>query len=511
VNAVSDISARVALDWLRSRGCVYPRAHLRLDSRAVEPGDVFIAVPGVLASSADGRSFIETARARGAAAVIAEAQDYIPPEDPTCLLPVAGLRAQLGSLAASFYGAPSEGLLAIGVTGTNGKTSCSRWIAQLLSGAGRRCAVIGTVGCGFTDGALEPADLTTPDPVSLQYAVRRFADEGAQALAMEVSSIGLEQGRADGMDFDIALFTNLTRDHLDYHGTMAAYEAAKARLFDWPTLRHAVVNLDDAAGLRMVQRVAAHGDVAVIGTTLQGNQAAGLAHRLSAEHVHATPDGISMQLSDDTQTLDIELPLVGMFNAANVLGVAGVALACGIPLERACNLLALLTPPAGRMQRVATGAISEPLAVIDYAHTPDALVQALGALRTLAGARNGKLWVVFGAGGDRDPGKRAPMGEAAALGADCVVITSDNPRREDPAAIVAAVFAGVPPGQRNKTQCCVDRAAAIALAISQADAADVLLIAGKGHEEYQDAGGLKRAFSDVEHARAALAARRAHD
>jgi UDP-N-acetylmuramoyl-L-alanyl-D-glutamate--2,6-diaminopimelate ligase len=486
------------VELLRARGV----RHLQLDSRRVQPGDAFIAVPGI---KRDGRAFIDAAVAAGARAVLVEAEGWASREAGVPVLPVAALGRHLGSLAAAWYGQPSAALLSVGVTGTNGKTSCSQWIAQALTLAGRRCGVIGTVGSGFP-GELDSADLTTPDPVSLQRTVRALAERGAQALAMEVSSIGLDQGRAAGMKYDIAVFTNLTRDHLDYHGTMAAYGAAKARLFDWPSLTHAVLNLDDALGRQIAHALLARArGPKVIGYTLDDAQECGLALRLAAREVRATAQGLAFTIDGGAECAAVEVKLVGQFNVANLLAVTGALLGAGLTLAQAAALLPRLAPPPGRMQRLG-GAIerNEPLAVVDYAHTPDALAQVLAALRPVAQARGGSLWVVFGAGGDRDPGKRAPMGAAAAA-ADRIVVTSDNPRSEDPDAIVAMVAAGVPAGRDCER--IVDRAQAIAHAIERADARDVVLIAGKGHEDYQDVRGVKTHFSDVEHALSALARR----
>jgi UDP-N-acetylmuramoyl-L-alanyl-D-glutamate--2,6-diaminopimelate ligase len=495
------VSVAHALQWLAARGCVYPRAQLRGDSREVGHGDVFVAVPG---RARDGRDFIDAALARGAAAVLAEARGAGGRRESAPVLWLDGLSDALGDLAAGFYGRPSERLLAVAVTGTNGKTSCSHWVAQMLTAAGTRCAVIGTVGIGFPDERLAPNPLTTPDAISLQRQVRELADAGARALAMEASSIGLDQRRLDGMAFRVALFTNLTRDHLDYHGTLQRYEEAKARLFDWPTLTHAVINLDDDAGRRFAQRVGARPQVELVGYTIAGAARAGRGRHLQAHDVRATADGLRFVADDGAERHALELPLLGRFNAANVLGAIGAALACGLPFAQACALAPRLVPPPGRMQRL--GAAGEPLAVIDYAHTPDALASALAALRPVAQARGGALWVVFGAGGERDPGKRAPMGAAAAA-ADRIVITSDNPRNEDPAAIVAAIAAGVPPNSRVER--IADRASAIEFALAQAAASDVVLIAGKGHEDYQEVAGVKRPFADLECARAALARRKA--
>jgi UDP-N-acetylmuramoyl-L-alanyl-D-glutamate--2,6-diaminopimelate ligase len=402
----------------------------------------------------------------------------------------------------------------VGVTGTNGKTSTAFWVAQMLSGAGRRCAVLGTVGSGFPGAPLADSGLTTPDAIALQREVLRLGDAGARALAMEVSSIGLHQGRVNGIDFDVAVFTNLTRDHLDYHGSMQAYEAAKALLFDWPSLGAAVLNLDDPAGRRLLARLADRargGALQVTGFTVAGSGAeaavgeAGAATLLRARDVRAGTDGIEFTLQRGSGEHRIAVPLVGSFNVSNLLATIGAVVACGVDLAEACRLAPALQPPPGRMQRVRTRDGDEPLVVIDYAHTADAVEQALLALRPQASARGGRLWIVFGAGGDRDAGKRAPMGAAAGRHADRIVVTSDNPRSEDPAAIVAAVAAGA--ATRGDVERIVDRAEAIAYALARADDRDVVLIAGKGHEATQDVGGAKRPFSDVEQARAALRAR----
>jgi UDP-N-acetylmuramyl-tripeptide synthetase len=496
-------SVQDALAWLHGLPPASGRRgrDLRLDSRGVRAGDIFIAVPG---EQSDGRRFLADAVGRGAAAALVDAEGWDGADHAIPVQSVAGLRDSLGVLAAAYYERPSEQLLSVGVTGTNGKTSCSQWIAQLLTREGRRCAVVGTVGIGFP-GALHASELTTPDPVSLQRELRHLIDAGAQALAMEVSSIGLEQRRVDGMHFDVALFTNLTRDHLDVHGTMERYEAAKAMLFQWRGLRHAVVNLDDPAGCRIATHAAERG-VDVIGYSAQGDSTPRpLAPRLLARKIRATEDGLAFELRDGGQAHPVEVPLVGHFNVANLLGVVGVSLACGIRSDAAAAALPFMVPPPGRMQRVDVN--SQPLVVVDYAHTPDALTQALEALRPLVKARQGRLWVVFGAGGDRDPGKRAPMG-AAAVAADAVVITSDNPRTEDPQRIVDQVAAGARMARDLLAE--VDRARAIERAITAANPADVVLIAGKGHEDYQIVGTEKRPFSDVAQARRGLALRARH-
>jgi UDP-N-acetylmuramoyl-L-alanyl-D-glutamate--2,6-diaminopimelate ligase len=492
------------LAWLEA--VCQPRAHdLQSDSRAVAAGDVFVALPG---ARADGRAYIDAAVARGAAAVLVESEGWIARDVGVPVRPVSNLRAGLGPLAAAFYGQPSAPLLSIGVTGTNGKTSTSQWIAQILSRTGTRCAVIGTIGTGFPGEALADTGLTTPDAIGLQREVKRLRDAGARALAMEVSSIGLDQFRVDGMKFDLALFTNLTRDHLDYHRSMAGYEAAKARLFEWPGLTGAVLNLDDAAGRRFARRCVERGLRTIGYSIAAAPPSVPQVELLHAQSIRSTAHGLAFDVVAGSARHAVDVPLAGTFNVSNLLGVLGVLIATGVPLARACAELPHLEPPPGRMQRIGSG-IGEPLAIVDYAHTPDALEQALIALRPQAAARGGALWVVFGAGGDRDPGKRAPMGAAAARLADRVVVTSDNPRTEDPAAIVDQVSGGAHGAQgAAAVERVVDRADAIAHALLSAAEQDIVLIAGKGHEDYQDIGGHKRPFSDVEQARLALARRR---
>jgi len=485
--------AQRVLDELQGQGVT--AASLCADSRAVAPGDVFVAYPG---ARADGRRFIADAVARGAAAVLWEghggggAAAVVVP-----VVAVDDLQALSGWLAHLVYGRPSEQLWTVGVTGTNGKTSVSQWIAQAFALLGRRCAVVGTLGCGFP-GSLEESANTTPDALTLHRLFAQYLAQGAQAAAMEVSSIGLHQGRVNGVHFDVAVFTNLTRDHLEYHGSMAAYGAAKAMLFETPGLKAAVVNLDDALGRRIAQDLAGSG-VAVSGYSLQGAGGATLA----AEDIAATPRGLRFTAVAPQGRARIETPLVGEFNVANLLAVLGALLASGIPFARAAAVLPELTSAPGRMQ--ALGGEAAPLAVVDYAHTPDALDKALVALRATAAARGGRLVCVFGCGGNRDPGKRPLMGDAAARRADAVILTSDNPREEDPQAILADIARGTAGASNVRTV--VDRAAAIRAAIAEAGARDVVLIAGKGHEPYQEIGGRRLPFSDAECAAAALAAR----
>jgi UDP-N-acetylmuramoyl-L-alanyl-D-glutamate--2,6-diaminopimelate ligase len=461
--------------------------HLCLDSRTVAPGDVFVALKGY---RSDGRAYIGQAVERGAAAVLYEAGDVVPITVPH--VAVSKLDRLAGEIAHLVYGRPSEKLWLAGVTGTNGKTSVSQWIAQTLNALGRKCAVIGTVGAGFP-GALADSINTTPDAIALHRLLAQFAAQGAAACAMEVSSIGLDQGRVNGALFKVAVFTNLTRDHLDYHGDIDAYGEAKERLFSLPGLEAAVVNLDDPFGERLAEQLS--GRVRTIGYTLAGRT--GASEVLAAEHLAMTATGMSFKVDGVT----IEAPVVGRFNASNLLAVVGTLLAAGAPFGDIARALRDIVPPPGRMHPL--GGIGQPLVVVDYAHTPDALEQALLALRETARARGGKLVCVFGCGGDRDAGKRPQMGAIAERLADTVVLTSDNPRNEDPLAILAAIQAGFKCAPFVEP----DRAVAIRVAIKAAADDDVILIAGKGHEPYQEIAGVRQHFSDLEQALAALGAR----
>jgi UDP-N-acetylmuramoyl-L-alanyl-D-glutamate--2,6-diaminopimelate ligase len=461
------------------------------DSRRAGPGVAFFAWPG---ERADGRGYIAEAIGRGTAAVVWEAEGFAwRPEWRVPNAAVSGLRQQAGALAHAFYGQPSAALWTCGVTGTNGKTTCSQWIAAALGGAGRKCGVIGTLGAGFP-GALEDAGHTTPDVLELHRLLADIRGAGAGAVAMEVSSHALVQGRVDGVAFDCALFTNLTHDHLDYHGTMHAYGEAKARLFDGAGLECAVLNLEDAFGAQLAARLAARG-VRTIGYRLTPGGAPG--EFLAAARVAGRRVTIASSWGEAT----VALPVLGAYNVANALGVAGALVASGMAFADAARALERLPEVPGRMQRL--GGAHAPLVVIDYAHSPDALENVLRALRPEAEARGGALAVVFGAGGDRDRAKRAPMGEVGARLADRVVLTSDNPRSEDPLAILREVAAGIA-GQCVQES---DRARAIEGAIAAARDADVVLIAGKGHEDYQEIAGRRLPFSDAAVARAALARR----
>ncbi len=460
------------------------------DSRAIAPGDAFAAYPG---EAADGRIYIPDALRRGAGSVLWEEAGFTWHDEwRIANAGVRDLKHELGCIAHEVYGHPSDALWTVGVTGTNGKTSCSHWIAQALTRRGRMSAVVGTLGNGFA-GRLAPTTNTTPDAAALHEMLAGWRAAGAQGVAMEVSSHGLAQGRVNGVVFDVALFTNLTRDHLDYHETMEAYGAAKARLFDWPGLKTAVINRDDAFGRQLIERCR----LARVPVLAYGQSAGDVTVR----ELEIRVDGFGGIAVTPWGEAAFSSGLIGSFNVSNALGVLGVLLASGVPLREAAIELARLEPVAGRMQKL--GGDDRPLVIVDYAHTPDALEQVLRALRPVADARGGRLVAAFGCGGDRDPGKRPQMGAIAARLADDVVVTSDNPRTEVPESIVAQIVAGATSLQ-VVPMVIVARDAAIAAAIARAGPADVVLVAGKGHEPYQEINGVRHTFSDLDHAQGAL-------
>lgn len=470
---------------------------LCLDSRRCAPGDVFIAVNG---ARHDGRRHIGEAVARGCVAVIAEADgaegtvDRAAVAVPMVMIP--GLDRQLSAIAGRFHGDPGDRLRITAVTGTNGKTTCSYLLGQLLTLLGEPAAIIGTLGYGRVGDrhpALTATGMTTPDAVETQAILGGFADSGVRAVAMEVSSHSLDQHRVTGLAFDTAIFTNLSRDHLDYHGTIAAYGAAKARLFGWPGLRCAVINGDDAFGRQLLASLPAA--VEAIDYALSTDA------RVRASAIRYRPGGVSARIDTPWGSGSIDSPLLGEFNLANLLAVVAAACAKGHPLADVLALVPALKPVVGRMEVV--GSAAQLQVVVDYAHTPDALEQVLRALRRHC---TGKLWCLFGCGGDRDTGKRPEMGAIAAQLADRVVVTSDNPRTEHPVDIIAGILAGIPSDRAVRVE--TDRRAAIHTAIAEADPADTVLIAGKGHEDYQVIGAERLPFSDQTEARLALRQRR---
>ncbi len=485
-----------AAAWLAAQ----VRGRLRTDSRSVSPGDAFIAWPGY---AQDGRRYVGAALAAGASACLVEADGVAAfnfSSERIAALP--GLKAATGAVADVFYAQPSAVLDVVATTGTNGKTSTAWWTAQALTRLGRRCGVIGTLGVGEPPGEGAPGQvthtgLTTPDPVTLHGAFRSFVDLGFGACALEASSIGIVEDRLAAARIDVALFTNFTRDHLDYHGSMAAYWAAKRALFSWPGLRAAVLNIDDEHGKKLAPEL--NGKVPDVWTVSLQHPA-----RLRALNLRYEAGGLAFTLAEGAAHADVHSTLVGAFNASNLLVVLGGLRALGVPLADAAQVVSRLTPVPGRLQRV-PGADAAVEVLVDYAHTPDALAKVLQALRQLTNARGGRLWCVFGCGGNRDATKRPLMGAIAAAGADHVVITSDNPRDEGPGDILAQILAGVT--GHDEVDVIEDRRLAITHAVRGAADGDVVLLAGKGHEDYQEIAGEKRPFSDLEEARVALALR----
>jgi len=551
VNATAALTAGFPLQRLAA--LEVPVTRLVTDSREIKRGDTFVAYPG---EKIDGRQFIAEVIAKGANAVIWEERNFT--WDDAWHVPnlgVSDLRHKAGWLADSVYGSPSKDMWVVGVTGTNGKTSTSHWIAHALNDAGKDCALIGTLGNGFV-GALQATANTTPDAVRVHGLLAGYLREGAQAVAMEVSSHALSQGRVNGVHFDVAMLTNLSRDHLDYHGDMRSYAAAKRKLFEWQQLKYVVLNLDDDYGAEMSEQLqdaaaltrrceasgageaASHplpqsagsaitsdlasvvgspsrmassstsnvsrdADLEVVGYGMS-DAALQLAERLGLRMVYGnllemTGQGLRLAVHSSWGTEQMDSALVGRFNAPNLLGALAVLLVSGVDLDDAVQSLSKVQPVPGRMQRL--GDTWQPTVIVDYAHTPDALEKVLQALREANQATGGKLICVFGCGGDRDRGKRAMMGTVAEKFSDHCIVTSDNPRSEDPRDIIAGIVSGM---SKENHQILPERADAIKDAISHAGQGDTVLIAGKGHEDYQEINGVRHPFSDVLVAQRAL-------
>jgi len=487
-------SLQEALQWLRAR----VTGTLQTDSRQVQPGDGFVAWPG---ASTDGRAYVADARARGATACLVESAGVesfaLEGEDVAAY---AGLKMATGLIAAEWFSAPSQALDVVAFTGTNGKTSSAWWLAHALSGLVREpvhdapipCALVGTLGMGVLP-RLTMTGMTTPDPLRLQRALRQFVDAGVLACAIEASSIGLAEHRLAGTRIRVGVFTNFTQDHLDYHGSMDAYWQAKSALFDWPGIEAAIINIDDAQG------AALHASLVERGLDLWSVSMRQEA-RLQAQDVDMGGDGLRFVVVEGEERYLLQTSLIGEYNVSNLLGVIAALRTLGVPLRAAVQACEHLEPVPGRMQRVT--ASGQPMVAVDYAHTPDALAQALRALRPLAQARGGQLWCIFGCGGDRDSSKRALMGAAAQQGADWVVVTSDNPRRESPEQIIHQILQGTIASAALLVE--PDRAAAISKTLAEVAPADVVLIAGKGHEDYQETADGRHPFSDMAQALAAL-------
>jgi UDP-N-acetylmuramoyl-L-alanyl-D-glutamate--2,6-diaminopimelate ligase len=464
---------------------------LTLDSRQVQRGNLFIS----LSAHKDQQSlYIEQALTLGAIVVLFDAKQGLSEQDCVALAskhveayPVKNLADKVGEIAARFYGHPSLAMTVIAVTGTNGKTSVSQFIAQSLEFLGLPCGVIGTLGIGRLNN-LQSSGMTTPDPISVQAALAEFGQQTIKYVVIEASSHALEQGRLNSVDVDVAVLTNLSREHLDYHQDMAAYAAAKQRLFEMANLKAAVINSDDDFGSLLITSLAARNDLTVMTYSSHGQNAV----TLQAHAIDAGSDGVNFELVSESSSAPIASSLLGRFNVDNLLAAAASLLAINVPFDDVSKALAQCHSVEGRMQ--CYGGNHQPKLVIDFAHTPDALEQALKSLQVHL-ANNGKLWCVFGCGGDRDMGKRAVMGQIAELYADKIVLTNDNPRSEAPAAIVHDILSGIK--QQEKVHVEHDRKQAITYVITHANATDMVLLAGKGHEQYQEVSGIKQPFSDA--------------
>lgn len=464
---------------------------VQIDSRQVGVGDLFLAYPGL---NVDGRDYIDNAISAGAAAVLVQTDEHWNTNiirNAVPIITVDNLATKVSMIAGRFYGHPSQAMPVIGVTGTNGKTSCTQLIMQLLVALGQDCGVIGTLGYGVNDQLQDSAN-TTPDAIKIQAALAQWRDAGVPWVAMEASSHGLEQHRVAGVQFDTAVFTNLSRDHLDYHGSMQAYGASKARLFQYSGLKRAVINFDDPFSVVLEELLA--NQVEVLRFSVQGNTEADVWLQDIIYHSH----GVSATLHSPWGQTVLNCPLWGPFNLANILVALTVVATQGFALEAIVTQIAKVNTVPGRMQQIDSPADIN--VVVDYAHTPDALAQALQAMRLHT---PGRCWCVFGCGGDRDQGKRPLMGEAVQRFADHSIVTSDNPRNEPAHAIIDEILSGIDRPALVEE----DRAKAIAFAIAHAEAGDSVLIAGKGHEDYQLIGDQRLPFSDVKQARLALAAR----
>ena len=471
--------------WIREKAG--DSASIYSHSRLIAPGDVFFAIRGL---HTDGRKFITQVSEKGASCVVADA-----PVDSKAEIPIReteGLYEKCGRIASDYYGNPSGAMFGCAVTGTNGKTTTANWISKLFNALGVKSGCIGTLGCTCAGTTLPSVSMTTPDPVTVQRLYAELRDRRCGSFAIEASSIGLDQRRLDGSSFRVGIFTNFTRDHLDYHGSMERYAEAKKKLFSWPTLEYAVINMNDPIASEFADVAIKSGkNVFSVGISDEVDLS------LSASKVRHTREGLAFDLRYQGKVTEVQTRLLGEFNIENFLCATAACLIYGFEPSTLFAEAAKLVPPAGRMQPI----IAEDglLAVVDYSHTPDAIEKALGALRDIARVRGGKVWIIVGAGGDRDHGKRPLMGRAACL-ADKVIFTSDNPRSENPMEILRAVCAGA-----DKSHLVIeDRREAIATAVREAAVDDIILVAGKGHEDYQEIKGIKHHFSDPEEIREAM-------
>jgi len=462
---------------------------LQLDSRQLRRGELFVALRGEVHH---GLEYANNAIGKGAVGIIVEADDpMLGKQDFRVeVIPIQNLHERLPELASRFYGQQIAAVNLIGVTGTNGKTTCSQLIARALTDLGKPCGLIGTLGIGFAEN-LQTLDKTTPDLLTLYRGLADLSKSGAQFIAMEVSSHALDQQRCDGLQFDTAILTNLSRDHLDYHGSMEAYAATKRQLFEMPGLRSAILNGDDALGQQLSGSLATVSDKLIY--SLQSRTA-----DVHASDIVHTVNGLSATIHTPWGTGRLHSQLIGDFNLSNQLAVICLLGSHGLSLDSVLDVLSQLAPVDGRMQKF--GGDGGPSVIVDYAHTPDALTQVLRALRPHC---PGQIWCVFGCGGNRDRGKRALMGSIAAQLADHVVVTSDNPRNEDADEIIDDIVAGITGPVTRLT----DRAEAISSTVLAAGDEDLILIAGKGHENYQELNAKRLPFNDTEQVQAALTKR----
>ncbi len=480
-----------AADWLRAQGCI----DLHSDSRRARSGDGLMAWPG---ARHDPRDHIRSALNSGVKAALVEANglkdDWAKDWKDLPVASMADLKHQSGPVASAFYSEPSQHISLVAVTGTNGKTTVTWWLAQALNALDQPCGIAGTLGVGPID-RLRTTGLTTLQSVELHSALADMRTGGLTACTLEASSIGIAEGRLNGTHIAVAIFTNLTQDHLDYHGDMANYWDAKKQLMHWPQLRHAVVNIDDAHGAELARDWS--GSATLWTTSVEGDA------RLRASDITVTPQGTDFVVTErDAQQAhraEMSIRAAGTFNVSNALQVLAALRALGVPLRKAVEAFSGLSSVPGRLQRIQQSD-QGPWVLVDYAHTPDAVAQVLQALRPAVQSRGGQLWCVLGCGGNRDASKRAPMAAAAEAHAERVVLTSDNPRDEDPEAILLAMQEGL---SRPPEWLGVDRAQAIAHAIAHAKDADVVVIAGKGHEDYQEVKGQRLPFNDADVAQAA--------
>ncbi len=463
---------------------------LALDSRRVQPGDAFLALRG---TREHGLAHLPQALARGAGAILWEpANDATPPQAGVPCVAIDRLGVHVGEIAARFYGRPADRMYVAGVTGTDGKTSTAHLIAQAFEQLGRPCAYLGTLGTGRL-ARLDVATHTTPDPIALHARFAEFEQDGIDACAMEVSSHALDQNRVGGVSFDAVVLTNLTRDHLDYHGTLEHYAAAKRRLFEADDARALILNRDDAKGGQWIAQIAATRRADRLCAYGLDGAPASTAGYVIGRKLRLHEQGLSLELDTHRGRAQLDCVLLGRFNAYNVLAAAAVLLESGLSLEAAVGALRASRTVPGRIEGFRGASAAGPLVVVDYAHTPKALEQILSAVRAHT---RGRLLCVFGCGGDRDNGKRPLMGEVAARLADRVIVTDDNPRSEVPAMITDQIVAGVTPSLRGKLTVEHDRARAIRAAVADAGPGDVVLVAGKGHETTQTHGREVREFSD---------------